>query len=544
MAPPGGPVDRTPPKVTGSIPPSGTTNLPLDSRLSIEFSEPIEPRNADQVVFVSPQTEPPPKFSVKGKRLDIRFPGGLSPEKTYVVTVGSDLKDAHAVNLAQSVSLAFSTGTIIDSGSISGTVYKESQMTAGMSLALFEKAPDSTIPIDSLIPDYITQSGKDGAYSFVYLPLKRYYLIAFDDRRKNRRVNPSGEMIGIPAEYTALDSSHLALKNINIQMIQRDTGLVGLKSVAFNADHLVKARFGRKLTKREAGLLLGSITIETTEGELQTLRMVAFTPVTPYPAADFLLLTDPPTPGKKYQVRFDQKVLEPKVVDSLRYLTGDFTGADAPDVSPPQILESSPADKAANVPADSLFFFQFSEPIDSVGLDRAVRATDTIGDTFAVGWTVVDPFIWSGRPGKPLVGGRRYTLLLSEPLIRDRAGNPLGDSTTTMTFTTLDPTAFGQISGDIKFVSIPDTAAPVVITFVAAGQGTGREVTVGPEVRHYLADLLPGYYTVNAFVDFDADGTYSPGSIIPFRPAEPFVVRPDTIRVRSRFESSGVTIEF
>ncbi|MDD4050297.1 MAG: Ig-like domain-containing protein [candidate division Zixibacteria bacterium] len=544
IAPPGGPADRTPPKVTGSIPLSGTTHISLDSRLSIQFSEPIEPRNPEQAVFISPETDPPPKLAVKGDRLEIRFPGGLQPEKTYVVTMGSDLKDAHAVNLAQSVSLAFSTGAIIDSGSISGIVYKEGKATAGISLALFEKALDGVTPVDSLIPDYLTQSGKDGAFSFAYLPLKRYYLVAFDDKRKNRRINPSQEIIGIPAKNTTLDSTCLTLENINIQMIQRDTGLVSLKSVAFNADRLIKTRFGRKLSKQEVGTLLGSIAIQTTEGESQTLQVTAFTPVTPYPAADYLLLTDQPAPGKSYRVQFDQKVLEPTVVDSLRYLTGDFTVTETPDASAPILVESFPADKAANVPADSLFSFRFSEPIDSVGLDRAIRATDTIGDTFSVGLTGIDSFTWAGRPDKPLAHGSRYTLLMFGPLIRDRTGNRLSDSTIAVTFTTLDPAAWGQVSGDIKFASIPDTTAPVVLTFVAAGQGTGREVTVGPGVRHYLADLLPGYYTVNAYVDIDADGVYNPGSIIPFRPAEPFVTRPDTIRVRSRFESSGMIVEF
>jgi hypothetical protein len=331
---------------------------------------------------------------------------------------------------------------------------------------------------------------------------------------------------------------------VNIQMVQRDTGLAGLKSVAFNADHLVKVRFGRALSKREAERLLGSITIQATGEEKQDLGVLAFTPVTPYPAADFLLLISPPTPEKTYQVRFDQRVIQPGVVDSLRYLSGDFTAAETPDASPPVIIEMFPPDKAADVPADSLFSFRFSEPIDSTGLDRAVWVADTLGDTFALGVTAIDPFTWGGRPVQPLTGARRYALLLIGPLIHDRAGNPLSDSTVVTTFTTLDPTAFGQISGDIVFTSIADVGAPVVLTFEAAGQGTDKEVTVGPGERHYRTDLLPGYYTIHAYVDIDGDGAYGPGSIIPYRLAEPFVIRPDTIRVRSRFESSGVTVEF
>ncbi len=544
IAPPGGPVDRTPPKVASSIPPTGAINVPLDSRLTIQFSEPIEPRNPDQSVFISPQTDPPPKLAVKGSRLEIRFPGGLKPGKTYVVTLGSDLKDAHAVSLAQSVSLAFATGAIIDSGSISGTVYDSGKPKAGISLALFEQAPDGSVPVDSLIPDYITQSGKDGTYSFGYLPQKRYYLIAFDDRRKNRRINPSQEMIGIPFKSTALDSSRIVLKGINLQMAQRDTAEIGLKSVAFNPDGLVKARFSRKLSKRHAETLLASTTIRSVEGDSSILAVTGFTPMTPYPAADFLLLTVSPAPGQSYQVRFDQRVLYPAVADSLRYLIGEFAATCGADVAPPTLLEALPADKAVNVVADSLFSFRFSEPLDTVGLPQAMRIADTLGDTFAVAMTAVNPFSWSGRPAEPLTGGRGYALLISGPNVRDRAGNRLGDSTIRSAFATLDPSALGQVSGDIRLVSIPDTVAPVVMTFIPAGQGTQREVTIGPGMRHYLVDLLPGYYTINAYVDLNGDGAYDPGAIVPYRSAEPFTAPADTVRVRSRFESAGILVEF
>jgi hypothetical protein len=544
IAPPGGPIDRTPPKVIGSIPPSGVTNLALDSRLIIQFSEPIGRRNPDQSVFISPQVDPPPKIAVKGDRLEIRFPGGLKPGKTYVVTLGSDLKDAHAVNLAQSVNLAFATGPTIDSGSISGTVFDNGKTKAGISLALFEKMPDETIPVDSLIPDYITQSGKDGKFSFNYLPPKQYHLIAFDDRRKNRRINPSQEMIGIPFKSTAMDSARAVLTGVNIQMVPPDTAEIGMKSVTFNTDGLVKARFNRKLPNNQAGTLFRSITIRAVDGDSLALGLMAFTPMTPYPAADFLLLTELPVSGKTYQIRFDQKVIYPAVVDSLRYLIGDFTATPTADIAPPMLLETSPADKASNVVADSLFFFRFSEPLDTVGLQQAVRTADTLGDTFSVALTPVDPFAWSGRPAEPLVGGRGYTLLVTAPAVRDRAGNRLGDSTVRIQFATIDPSTLGQVSGDIRFTSISDTGAPVVLTFVPAGQGTRREATVAAGGRHYLIDLLPGYYTINAYVDINGDGSYGSGAIVPFRPAEPFTARPDTIRVRSRFESAGVLVEF
>lgn len=544
IAPPGGPIDRTPPKIVGSVPPSGTTNLPLDARVVIQFSEAIEPRNPEQSVFISPQTDPAPKLSVKGDRLEIGFPGGLKPDKTYIVTMGADLKDAHAVGLAQSVSLAFATGAIIDSGSIAGRVYDQGKPKAGVSLALFENAPDESAPIDSLIPDYLTQSGTDGAFAFRYLPLRPYVLIAFDDQRKNRRINPAREMIGIPFKSTVIDSGRWSLERIDVQMVHRETAEVGLKSVTVNPDHLIKTRFNQKLTQRQARALFSTVDIRATTGDTLPVKPAAFVPITPYPSSDFLLLTETVAPGSTYRVSFDQRVLTPSVADSLRYLLGDFTAAAGADVAPPTILESFPADKATGVSIDSLIRFRFSEPLDTANLGTALRVVDSLGDTAVVLLTAEDPFTWSGRPMAPLTGGRGYTLRLDGPAVRDRSGNRLNDSMITTTFVTLDPAALGQISGDIRMTSIPDPSAPVVVTFVPAGQGTRREIALAAGTRQYLADLAPGYYTIDAFVDVDADGTYGAGSIVPFRPAEPFTTRADTIRVRSRFESAGILIEF
>ena len=59
----------------------------------------------------------------------------------------------------------------------------------------------------------------------------------------------------------------------------------------------------------------------------------------------------------------------------------------------------------------------------------------------------------------------------------------------------------------------------------------------------YIKSFLPeGEYLLNCFVDLDDDGKFSPGSLFPFRYAEPFVVHPDTITVRKRWETSAVNI--
>jgi hypothetical protein len=59
-----------------------------------------------------------------------------------------------------------------------------------------------------------------------------------------------------------------------------------------------------------------------------------------------------------------------------------------------------------------------------------------------------------------------------------------------------------------------------------------------------MVDLPGGKYLMSGFIDSDLDGERDNGSIHPFRLAETAASYPDTISVRPRFETTGITFEF
>ncbi len=545
LPPPGGPIDRTPPQILSSVPALGSVRVATDTKIIVRFSEAIDPRTVEKALFVTPQTDPAPKISLKSSAIEISFPHGLEPGRTYVVTLGTDVKDAHGVNLAQSGTIAFSTGDVIDSGQIAGVVYKDGRPASGISMALFENPPEQAhVPLDSIQPDYLTQSGKGGTYQLDYLPLRTYYLVAFDDRNKNRRIDLGREDIGLPSDMAAISVGRRAMSELDIRLNQQDTGFVELRSVSFTADRLLKVRFSRKMNREQAERLIGSGRLHQATDTATTAAIAAYTGLTAYPTSDYLILPQQLTPNRPWEIRFDLRSLNPVTPDTSRFLTGVFTPTEVADQTPPELLEMYPPDKATAVPADTMLWFRFSEPIDSASFQGAVWIIGAPGESLAVASARGDSFTLVGRPQVVLKDGQAYMILLNGPRVLDRAGNRLSDSMRTFGFTTLNPDTLGQISGDIRFTRDDDTLYPVIVICEPARQGGRREITVPSGRTRFSAELFPGYYTVWAFLDRDRDGVYSQGSVVPFRLSEPFVAPSDTVRVRSRFESTGLMLSF
>ncbi|MBP8975801.1 MAG: Ig-like domain-containing protein, partial [Bacteroidetes bacterium] len=121
MPPPGGPVNRTPPAIISTIPANGSTNF-KGSRIRIEFNQYVDEQSVEESIFISPyvgQLE----FKWHGKKVDIVFEDTLRSNITYVVTVGTDVTGYYTkTRMAQSFTLAFSTGSNINRGDLSGSI--------------------------------------------------------------------------------------------------------------------------------------------------------------------------------------------------------------------------------------------------------------------------------------------------------------------------------------------------------------------------------------------------------------------------------------
>ena len=158
-------------------------------------------------------------------------------------------------------------------------------------------------------------------------------------------------------------------------------------------------------------------------------------------------------------------------------------------------------------------------------------------------WSNPTTFIFA--PLSPLAGGMQYSIRLKGQKIRDFLGNvsPM-DSSFAASFLTLGEGVSGSVSGEVGTVETAESTTVVLILW-RPEQGEPWYDMVLPQPGPFLFEgVLPGKYFLAGYVDLNGDRLLSFGQPEPFSPLEPFVVHPDTIHVRSRWETEGLNLEF
>ena len=119
--PSGGPKDTQPPVAGEAMPPSGTTNFTAQS-FYIPFDEYVVVKDAENNILVSPPMKRKPEYTPKGHGLMVKIKDTLRENTTYLFQFKGAIADLNEGNALESYEYAFSTGAILDSMTLSGTV--------------------------------------------------------------------------------------------------------------------------------------------------------------------------------------------------------------------------------------------------------------------------------------------------------------------------------------------------------------------------------------------------------------------------------------
>ena len=142
----------------------------------------------------------------------------------------------------------------------------------------------------------------------------------------------------------------------------------------------------------------------------------------------------------------------------------------------------------------------------------------------------------------PLRPASSYILCVDLASVLDSlGGRPGGDSVLCVPFTTEKAPAAGSISGRLEDRQ-KERGRAIVRARHMEKKGVTVQAPAASDGTFALPRLAAGKYLLDAFVDADSNGVYSPGNPFPFRPSERFGVAGDTVRVRARWETSGVRI--
>ncbi len=196
-APTGGLKDSIPPVILKTVPDTNSVNVPVQkTEIVLTFNEYVKLMDANKNIFLSPPQKKSPKTKIKGKSVVITFPEDLDSNTTYALNFGPALADNNEGNPIQNYVFSFSTGNVIDSMLISGTVvdYETLLPLKGVSVALYENPTDSCM-INSL-PSAITRTDDWGYFCLRNLKPVPYAVYAFKDEIQNHKYDIGNETVG------------------------------------------------------------------------------------------------------------------------------------------------------------------------------------------------------------------------------------------------------------------------------------------------------------------------------------------------------------
>lgn len=531
--PPGGPEDKSPPFVIGSSPANGATGVAVDDKAVLFFSESIVQPTGKKAVFISPRFLEEPELKWKSDRLIVIFPDSFEIGQTYIISLSTDITDRRNNRLDSLTSIAFSTGETIDSGNISGQVFTDDKPAAGVLVALYDMAEQGTEgPFDSLYGQYIAQTSSGGRFAFSYLPDKEFRLIAFEDRNRDERFSPGRESFAVP-DRAIVVNSELRLDDLRMVMTSQDTSAASISAASYSSDGMLRLRFSSPISPSPAVgepsvvkvFPVGDTTVEfpgqvvaEPEGPMVSI-LVAYVG----PLAEGVY---------RVELNYDSTAL-PLVFDSLKVRSTEDKKA------PEMVFEPGVHPEFID---DLKIQASFSEPLDtSIMTGETFQLFDDAEAQLAL------TYQWRDRlqldfQSPDLRAGGKYRMTVTEFQIVDLAGNVMGDSLKEFRFSTIDPDSVGAILGDVEIALPGKTGHPVLLKFARVNSKQTFTLPVTPP--EFKIELPAGKYLASGFIDSNGDGEIDRGSSVPYLLSETVTYHPDTITVRARFETAGISIVF
>lgn len=542
--PPGGATDTFAPYIVSVRPSADSTNVSITVSPRIVFNERMDPRSVEEALFIAPLRSFVLETNWSGNAFTIVFDDPLLAGLTYSVTIASSARDVRGNTMTASRTFAFATGSEIEQGMISGTVTSQGRAATGAFVWAYNLREDHPADPTSEVPDYISQTGRSGDFSFTNLSAGRYRLFAFMDRGRDRRYNAGRDPIGVPASDISLTAETQNVEERRLALSLDDTTSLSILSARPRHMNRVDIRFTNP-PKETPG---------TEDLQFRITNLVSRAPLAvsgnhadAIDPASIVLITESQTSGATYTLAVSGQANRPLGTGGAPELTANFTAAINSDETPPELIRMSPPDSAREVRLSSNIHLVFNEAVRTSA--DAIQLFDAAGNSVPLNIATIDPVRISAIPIPGLAPNAPYRVLLYSSRVTDLAGNRLDRAPTTLdtivsTFRTVNPAVFGSITGTVVDNGPTTNGNVVVVLTEAAFPDSTRTITVPSAGPYRFGEVLPGRYMIHGYRDLNGNGVHSPGVAVPYTPSEPTTARPDTILVRSGWESEKVDLIF
>jgi len=511
LPPGGGEVDLIPPEIVEVYPEPGTVMFD-DDYFEIEFSEYVDKRSLKEAIFISQ---------------------GLEEDKTYTITIGTDVVDHNNRNrMAQSYSFSFSTGEQIDTKSISGKVYdKEPE-----GILIFAYILDDGV--DTLLnrkPDYVSQSGADGSFSLKGLSSNVYRVFAVRDKFRDLIFQNDQDEIGVPFKDVSLEDPDSTFDNLTFKLFNADTTKPRFISAIMTDEKHILGSFSDGIDKD----LITADNFYLYDSTESVRSSILFAYKGNTKDEEIVLV-----PGSVLTVDNDIYLFADTIRDERGNFTlNDYTKitlTDKPDTNSISIYSTQPRMNQQIDFINPQIRFLFNDAFIKDDIKNKITFTDTLGRNIIFDVEFEDDAFLKIKPATELKTKRDYIVTLDLSQFSDASGNE-GDSTYTLKFSTITGLDFTGISGTLSNIELRNN--PVLVLANANNQElVYKKIITSNEFE--FTRIEPGNYQLWCFLDKDSSSNFNYGWAQPFETSEKFSVYPDTLNLKPRWVVTDVMFRF
>jgi hypothetical protein len=195
QTPTGGPKDTKAPRVLSENPKNLSTKFNA-KKIEIVFDEFIKLNSAYTEITISPALENPLEAKAKKNLLEVEIDQGLEPNTTYTINFGKAIGDVNENNILKNFSYVFSTGTILDSLSVSGTVKDAVTNERLKETVVFVFPAEQDTLLGKKKPSIYTQTDSAGNFVLKNLRSANYKVYAMREGSADRIYNRGVDEIG------------------------------------------------------------------------------------------------------------------------------------------------------------------------------------------------------------------------------------------------------------------------------------------------------------------------------------------------------------
>ena len=518
MAPPGGPIDDIPPELVEVNPPNGTVNF-NSKTVELNFSEYLNENTIEQSFDILPILSKKPVITYKGKRVIIEFSDSLLFNQTYIIVINRNLSDEHNVKIAQGIQVAFSTGSKIDEGLISGKVYYTNE--SSLQLWKIQNFTDS-LSFFNRLPDYIIDADDDGYYEFKFLSPGNYRILGLDRKMSRLPFIPSKMAYGM-SWFSVIDITDGNKKtDVNIKISDR-VGAIRMTGAEPIKESWGSINFSDAINEIEDKLLF-SISDDSSS------------------VVDADIFSDPLSSNK---MNFNIGNLKNNniIIDAQQLLDGSKILLDSgsvkirmdtkPDTNYLSILQPQ-ANYYHPIESDNIkpLKIVFSSLIE---LNSALTVFSISKDSLSIPikYEQETPLLVNIIPQKNWDPKSTYTLNIRNKGINPFFGKALKDSIVSIEFRTNDFTGFGSLMLNLPGY-LPHILTAELTEMKKEHSVLGTYVISDGKIN--IQRIPEGNYSLMLFKDKDNNKKYSSGQIQPYYSSEWFYNYPDTIKIRANWE--------